>query len=139
MPYKNKSDRIANAEKWNKENPLRVKEIQAKSKRDIYIRNRNYVKNIKENGACADCGNKFHFAAMDFDHLKDKTFNVSHLVKNDYSIKKIEEEIAKCDLVCSNCHRIRTHERMETAGSNPDVHIAISITADGAGIVPQLG
>lgn len=47
---------------------------------------------------------------MDFDHLRDKKFNLSkaHLTG---SLKKITEEIAKCEVVCSNCHRVRTFER----------------------------
>jgi len=48
---------------------------------------------------------------MDFDHVRGKKHkNVMELIPT-LSKKKIDEEIAKCEIVCSNCHRIRTHLR----------------------------
>jgi lysyl-tRNA synthetase class I len=48
---------------------------------------------------------------MDFDHVRGRKHkNVSELIDS-LSKKKIDEEIAKCEVVCSNCHRIRTHNR----------------------------
>jgi hypothetical protein len=65
-----------------------------------------------KNKPCLDCGNRFHFSAMDFDHRENNKFKgVSSMLS--YSLKRIHEEIAKCDLVCSNCHRVRTFKRME--------------------------
>lgn len=58
---------------------------------------------------CADCGNVYPPHVMDFDHLRDKTLNVSHMVT--YSIKRLTDEIAKCEVVCANCHRERTFRR----------------------------
>jgi hypothetical protein len=48
---------------------------------------------------------------MEFDHREgeEKNAEISRLVN--FSIKRIEEEISKCDLVCSNCHRERTFQR----------------------------
>lgn len=63
---------------------------------------------------CTDCGIKYHHAAMDFDHLPQftKAFNISDA----YTLSECEilEEIAKCELVCANCHRIRTFTRHHT-------------------------
>jgi hypothetical protein len=48
---------------------------------------------------------------MDFDHVRGRKHkNVMELIPT-LSKKKIDEEIAKCEIVCSNCHRIRTHQR----------------------------
>jgi len=60
---------------------------------------------------CVDCGKKFPSCAMDFDHREqgDKFRNVSKMFS--YSEIRLLEEISKCDLVCSNCHRIRTWQR----------------------------
>lgn len=59
---------------------------------------------------CMDCGQSFfnNPEVMDFDHRNPtkKRFNLSG--GNWRSYKEIDEEIAKCDIVCSNCHRIRT-------------------------------
>lgn len=73
---------------------------------------KDWFKELKS-GPCADCGNKFPFPCMDFDHRDGttKTRNVAILVGDGYSKTRILEEIAKCDLVCANCHRIRTQNR----------------------------
>lgn len=66
---------------------------------------------IKEATPCADCGGHFPACAMDFDH-KDSTkkrASVSDLVNKSWHA--IADEIAKCDIVCANCHRIRSHQR----------------------------
>jgi hypothetical protein len=60
---------------------------------------------------CKDCGNMFHECMMDFDHINDdKICNVADIRKY-HSIKKLNDEIAKCEVVCSNCHRYRTYLR----------------------------
>lgn len=70
------------------------------------------LRTYKESNPCADCGHKFHFAAMDFDHLPGtvKLGGVGSLVQKE-SWAVVEREIAKCELVCSNCHRVRTYDR----------------------------
>ena len=70
-----------------------------------------YVDQIKMSSPCVDCHEFFIALAMDFDHLKDKKRDVSSLVRSGASIDTINAEIAKCELVCANCHRIRTHIR----------------------------
>lgn len=78
--------------------------------------NRHYAKKRKmvidaKNKPCADCGQKFPHYVMDLDHLdyRQKKFNVCRFKQ--YSIQRVAEEISKCDVVCSNCHRIRTYDR----------------------------
>ena len=71
---------------------------------------RNYVIEIKENTPCTDCGINYPYYVMDFDHLEDKKITVSRVI-NSGSWIKTKEEIAKCEVVCSNCHRIRTYKR----------------------------
>ena len=70
-----------------------------------------FTRQLKENTPCKDCNKSFHFSAMDFDHLEDKSFSIGDACSNGYSIERIKEEIAKCEIVCSNCHRIRTYNR----------------------------
>ena len=61
-------------------------------------------------GACQDCGGKFPSSVYDFHHVdmatKDK--NPSHVLKG--GLEKAKEELSKCVLLCSNCHRIRHFE-----------------------------
>jgi hypothetical protein len=61
---------------------------------------------------CADCGGKFPYFVMDFDHRdgEEKLGNISAMVAG-WTWKRILAEVAKCDVVCANCHRIRTARR----------------------------
>jgi hypothetical protein len=72
---------------------------------------RKHVQQLKEASPCTDCGNHFPHYVMQWDHLSDKKYNVSKAVQDGLSIETIEKEIAKCELVCANCHCIRTHNR----------------------------
>lgn len=63
-----------------------------------------------KNKPCADCGESYPYYVMDFDHRSDKDFNISQMTAK-VGWEKIQREIAKCDVVCSNCHRERTHSR----------------------------
>lgn len=60
---------------------------------------------------CADCGESYPYYVMDFDHRvgTHKKFELSK--PKSVSLEKIAEEISKCDVVCANCHRMRTHAR----------------------------
>jgi hypothetical protein len=52
---------------------------------------------------------------MDFDHVSGKKENnVGTMVAHGWNRDRVLAEIAKCDLVCANCHRIRTKKRKET-------------------------
>lgn len=64
---------------------------------------------LKLEKGCIKCGYNEHHAALDFHHRNgktDKVMNISRLCN--YSWKKVLEEIEKCDVICSNCHRILT-------------------------------
>ena len=73
---------------------------------------------LKDN-PCVDCGQKFPPECMDFDHLEDKWLNVAKIVSQGYSFDKVLEEITKCELVCANCHRIRTRTRRAVVTNLP--------------------
>ena len=64
---------------------------------------------------CADCGRRYPYYVMDLDHREgeEKTANVNRLVWD--SERTLRAEIAKCDVVCANCHRERTHQRSRQA------------------------
>jgi hypothetical protein len=60
---------------------------------------------------CMDCGQSYPYYVMDFDHRDpaNKEFTVARMVSSNMSPEKVLKEIEKCDVVCANCHRIRTH------------------------------
>lgn len=70
---------------------------------------------------CDDCGQTFHFAAMDFDHRPGeiKVGTIAVLARSGNK-QRLLDEMAKCDLVCSNCHRIRTWMRRVVSHSPSD-------------------
>lgn len=61
---------------------------------------------------CTDCGGVFPPCVMDFDHRdpSQKKGNIGNMVGQGRSNASIASEIAKCDLVCANCHKIRTFQ-----------------------------
>lgn len=81
-----------------------------KHHRDRARRNAAFVASLKESTPCTDCKRFYPSFVMDYDHLRDKVMPVSRLAKYG-ALSRIKEEIAKCELVCSNCHRMRTHKR----------------------------
>ena len=79
-----------------------------------------WMRELKSSRPCTDCGGWFHPAAMTFDHLRgtSKRGDVSNLLYAGYR-KVLLDEIAKCELVCANCHAVRTFMREtqpQTAG-----------------------
>lgn len=77
-------------------------------------RNRDFINQLKAQTPCADCGRSFHPIAMDFDHLSDKSRNISEMVILKMSLSSLKEEIAKCEIVCACCHRVRTYNRQNS-------------------------
>lgn len=60
---------------------------------------------------CVDCGNT-DIRCLDFDHVRGtKDANISKLLSHSVEWEVIEAEIAKCEVRCANCHRIKTLER----------------------------
>jgi hypothetical protein len=73
---------------------------------------KNWVHQYKVNhSACADCGVSYPPYVLDFDHLKDKSFGISRALQLGLELDKIKQEVKKCEIVCANCHRIRTYNR----------------------------
>lgn len=60
---------------------------------------------------CMDCGQRFPPYVMDFDHVGEKRGNIAKMATSPR--KAVLAEIAKCEVVCSNCHRIRTYNRRQ--------------------------
>lgn len=58
---------------------------------------------------CADCGERYPFYVMDYDHVRgEKSFGIAAVRRSTCTEERLLEEIAKCDVVCANCHRKRT-------------------------------
>lgn len=78
---------------------------------------REYRISLKSGKPCTDCDVVYPHYVMQWDHIKgDKLNSVSQL----QSIRLIDIEVAKCELVCANCHAIRTWGR-----AHPNEQIAL--------------
>ena len=77
---------------------------------------KDFIRDLKDL-PCKDCGIKYPYYVMQFDHLRDKSFSIASegWAK---SIDDIKEEVEKCEVVCANCHAQRTYERR--SGTNRD-------------------
>lgn len=89
-------------------------QLDVNSKVKKYCQRRRMVLNlVKTTAGCMDCCYDENPVALDFDHVDGtKVKSVGRMTS--YSYEKIWEEVMKCDVVCANCHRIRTQERNES-------------------------
>ena len=112
MPFKDKANQLAAQRKHYARNAEAIKAKVAKVNIQIRQRNKAYVDNIKATTPCTDCGRIYAPYIMQFDHVVDgKRGAVANLVREGVSIQTLDAEIAKCELVCGNCHAERTHSR----------------------------
>ncbi len=104
MAYKDKRKQKKNRQDHylkNKTVYLHKARISGKKIRD---RNRKFIFDFLSIHPCVDCG-LTDIRCLDFDHIEAKEFDVSKLIG--YSLKRLEKEISKCEVRCSNCHRIK--------------------------------
>lgn len=82
---------------------LRRRQTRAPSRRAF----REWIQSLKTD-PCKDCGQAYPPVAMDFDHvLGSKVEGISNMAH--WTREAVFAEMAKCDLVCANCHRERTY------------------------------
>lgn len=72
----------------------------------------DFIRSYKEGKPCKDCGIVYPHYVMDFDHLPQfkKEIKIASFGKT-YSIERLLKEFEKCEIVCANCHRVRTWTR----------------------------
>lgn len=73
---------------------------------------RKLSKELRSRSPCPDCERTYPWYVMQFDHIRgEKHDNVANLVSAGRELHTIKTEIAKCQIVCANCHAIRTYLR----------------------------
>lgn len=76
--------------------------------------NRDLINTLKSR-PCTDCNKKYPPHVMQFDHVRgEKKFNVGEARSR--SVKNILVEVAKTEVVCANCHAMRTYNRRVKSG-----------------------
>jgi len=90
----------------------------AKTKKRMIREGRDLTRRLRE-VPCADCGDEHPWYVMQFDHVRGtKRSDVSTLVSHACGLATIKAEIAKCEVVCANCHATRTHNRRTAMSSS---------------------
>ena len=125
---------------WAQRNPEKVKESQkrwrANNADKIKENNKAYYKKNKEllnassvqrhrenrqwavdqaGGCCSHCGYNKYLGALDFHHINPKEKDLNYNALFGRTRENIKEEIDKCILLCSNCHREEHHRLRERA------------------------
>jgi hypothetical protein len=111
MPYKNKEDQ------------KRVSRIHYEKNKSDYIKrasenNKKTIEKCKKlvleyllKHPCVDCG-ECDPIVLEFDHTEGNKFgNIADIVGKALGLRRLKEEIAKCEVRCANCHRRITHKR----------------------------
>lgn len=103
------TDLIKRRETWNRWYQAN-KQTHHKRVRDHARRRRielrEWLNSLKEGKSCVRCGFS-HPAALDYHHIKGKKlFHLAVAATVGYAREKILKEIAKCELICANCHRV---------------------------------
>lgn len=102
------------SKQYYKENAEHHKKIITERNKKIKSVIKNNLLNLLKNSKCTDCGND-DIRVLEFDHLPQfkKEKNISDFLKSGCSWNVIQKEINKCEIVCANCHRIRTVNRLK--------------------------
>lgn len=98
--------------KWRIAHPDKYKKWARARDVNRYDRARAFIHSLKD-VPCADCGNRFPHWIMEFDHVPErgpKLFKINIAIAS-RGREQVLAEIAKCDVVCANCHKDRTFKR----------------------------
>lgn len=117
MPYKDPETRRAKQREYQRKHYESNKQYYIDKATERRIESANEVRQLKESSPCMDCGIFYPHYVMDYDHRPgvEKIDSPSQVLANK-GLAAFMAEIEKCDLVCANCHRARTHTRRNDAG-----------------------
>lgn len=114
MAYKNVEDRRAASKKHYLLNKKKYLERNKSYRQSIH----KFVRDIKEKSSCVDCNKNYPYYVMDFDHVDaGNKQNIISVLAATGRIGALKKEIEKCEIVCANCHRERTHQRLRARSS----------------------
>lgn len=78
---------------------------------------KNYIIEVKQKSVCQICGEN-RWWVLDFHHIKDKILPIPEMARKSVDIDVLKNEIDKCIIVCSNCHRDIHHKLQENNQKN---------------------
>lgn len=110
--------RSCQSDHYQKNRVRHLERVKANNEKYV-LANRALIREAK-NRPCADCGRSYPFYVMDFDHVGEapKFMEISSMAFRRFKLETLKKEIAKCDVVCANCHRERTYKRASACSSD---------------------
>ena len=127
-------DRVRAAQqRWHAKHPNYKREWYEKNRaavrvhqRELYKRNRQELLAFKTQKGCLDCGER-DWRVLQFDHVPErgpKRYNLGASLRFEQMGPALREELAKCDIVCANCHSRRTWDRRFPSDGLPPSDLA---------------
>lgn len=109
LAYANAEDRKAYHREWYAKNKEK-RRAQLNEHRALTVeQNRKNFLELIQASTCMDCGSEdWRVFQMDHRDPSTKKYNIAQMICNSYKWETIMREIEKCDIVCANCHIIRT-------------------------------
>jgi len=105
MPFKNKEQGTEYQRRWYHRNKEKVLERRKQRRLEA----RDWLRRYKSRLSCIECGES-HPACLQFHHRnrEEKNFTISNVAgRQDVSLKRLMQEIEKCEVLCVNCHAKR--------------------------------
>jgi len=110
MPYTDPDKKKAYAkqhyEKNKAEYKARAREFTNKNREVL----RDWLWDYWKKNPCVDCGETDPIV-LEFDHQRDKEFNIATMTSKSVSLTRLKKEVAKCDVRCANCHLRKTADQ----------------------------
>jgi len=100
MPFKDKEKQREAVRRSHRKYSYNYEARKKERKKEI----KTWFQELKSQLSCVKCGEN-HPRCLDFHHIAEKNFLVSIGVTSGFSIQKIKDEIALCEVLCANCHR----------------------------------
>jgi len=111
MAYKDNENQKKYVKEHYKKNKAAYISRAIKHKNKKRIEARNFINDYLATHPCVDCGEK-DIIVLEFDHVNStKLGNIADFKVKGWSLKKLENEILKCEVRCANCHRRVTYKR----------------------------
>lgn len=109
MPWKDPEEGREYHKKYIRKHYKKDKSYYIKKAKERKQKIKHWYIEYKKSIYCVDC-NKNDFRVIDFDHInpKNKFLEVSQMIQRSFAVKRIIDEIKKCEPRCANCHRIKT-------------------------------
>jgi hypothetical protein len=108
---KNRDHANSLARAWRARNPGRGNREKRNARNARWKAGRREIVTELKRVPCAQCGGTFDPICMDFDHREGETKIADISAMMHAPLERLFAEIAKCDVVCANCHRLRTAAR----------------------------